>query len=279
MALVATTVLVAAGFVPRLAVTSALLDDTTGWVSTTITTKACIGQAGAHTYVSQALDAAAPLLRWSFSGTLPAGTLPLPSPPTGATPADSGTSPAMAISGLLGCDPAELTTPAGTPGSLILTQGAGGALTASAPTTLGASFTWLLWTSLVPGAHGELASLTGASGDLMLGVSAGAVQLTYPTSGGPVTTPAVPLPDGAAHLVAVTFTGSAVDLVVDGVASPGATTSWATGASILAVGAPAHATNAGAAVDEVTVLGTAYSAAQLADLVDLDHGPASWPVP
>ena len=72
----------------------------------------------------------------------------------------------------------------------------------------------------------------------------------------------------------MTFAAGAVDLVVDGVASPPATTTWATGASTLAVGAPAGETTAGAAVDEVTVLSTAYSAAQLAALVDADHWPA-----
>lgn len=278
LALLAVGVVVAAGFASGLATTAATLTSADD-VATTITTRpACVQDPkNLSAYTSGLLDAGAPVLRWSFSdGLLPKEATSTPDPASDpTTPA-----PKASVGGLLVCDPAELAR-VGTAGSLALTQGgAGSGLTASAP-PLGGSFTLLFWAA-AEGAEGELASLTGPAGDLVLTVTKGTVHLTAP-DGATVSSPDGSLAGGRTHLVAVVFTAKTVFLTVDGASSARVDTTWTPGidpnVSTLTIGARLKSTSAGALIDEVALLGTAYDPEQFAALEAADRWWAPGPVP
>lgn len=270
IAILAVGALVAAGFTAGFDTTGANLGATKS-ITTEITTRpACVGDPTAYT--SGMLDADTPPLRWSFSGTLPAE----------ATVQPSDAVPTLASVGLLLCDPAALAVPVGTPGSLALAQGAAGSgLTATLP-ELGTSFTLLLWTSLAPDAPGELASVASTSGELVIGVSAGKVQLTYPDGDTPVTVSSDVLTTGSAHLVAVAYAAKSVELTVDGSPAGSGSTTWepatAPDAGALTVGARGGSPSAGALVDEVVLASSAYSSVRLAALVEADRWYAPGPL-
>lgn len=268
IALVAVGALVGVSFTAGLGTTAARLTDSDLNSATTgITTRpACMQTVGAYT--SEMLDAA--VLRWSFSTPLQ----------DGATQHSDGVDPVPVVGppGLLECDPAELSTTAGAAGSLALMQGNhGSALTASTPTTLGAPFTLLFWTSLTTGAVGELVSVDSPDAALIVSVAAGTVRADYWTSPAPVTsgsTGALELTAGEHHLVAVSVSVAGdVTLSVDSVqtAPTGLPLAWPTNGTTLTVGARTGQINAGALVDEVTLLDSAYGDAQLKALVDADR--------
>ena len=278
LALLAVGVVVAAGFASGLATTAATLTSAGDVVTTIATRSACVQDPeNLSAYTSGLLDAGAPVLRWSFSdGLLPGGAAWTPDPAT-----DPGTPPPKAsVGGLLVCDPAELAR-VGAAGSLALTQGGlGSGLTASTP-PLGDSFTLLFWAA-AEGAEGELASFAGPVGDLVLTVTEGTVQLTAP-DGATVSSRDGSLADGRTHLVAVVFTAETVSLTVDGASSNRVDTTWRPGidpnVSTLTIGARLESTSAGALIDEVALLSTAYVPEQFAALVAADRWWAPGPVP
>ncbi|NMR19752.1 hypothetical protein [Cellulomonas fimi] len=251
-------------------------EDTAGLRLTT--RPACVGSAAAYT--SGMIDAATPALRWSFSGALPA----------------DATAQAVAVTspGLLVCDPAQLAPAADVvPGALALDATApGSALTAATPVALpGDAATLLLWVSLpvdptgapVP-ADGELASVVGPDGALVLRLTGGALELTHPSGSATTTLAGGALPtDGAVALVAVSIEAGAVTLGLalhDGAPTvASAPTSWTPGPVTLTVGARAGLVAAPAVVDEVTLLTGATDEAGLRALVAADDWWTEAPYP
>jgi hypothetical protein len=285
--LIAVGALVAVGFVAGTDSTSALLTKTAASTSTITTRQACLGDAGAYT--SGMIDAAKPTLRWSFTnGALP--VLPtVPGEPTAPDPAKDG---------LLVCDPAAIAAAAGDPtagepGSLALVQdGEAGLVVASQP--LADYFTLLLWAAPGRGSIGELASLSNRSDgrrsdELVLGISAKSViQLEYPAAGDPAVLTSTVVPDGNAHLIAITVTAKSANgaptlsLTVDGETATSEKSTWkpATDSgegrgNTLTLGARPKHPSAGARVDEVTLLPAAVESGWLAKLVAADR----WWVP